>query len=121
MRVPSLLLPFPFAADNHQFHNARAFEETGAARLLEQRDSTPDRVVTALWELVEDSVAREGIQTALKPWHTPNAAEQIAEFVFAPVVSPVEPVCPQPEGRTNAAPRPNAALGRRHGCLMTHA
>ena len=37
MRLPSLLIPFPAAADNHQFHNARAFETTGAARLLEQQ------------------------------------------------------------------------------------
>ena len=44
MRLPCLLVPFPAAADNHQFHNARAFEETGAARLLEQRDATPEKV-----------------------------------------------------------------------------
>ncbi len=42
MRVPPVLIPLPTAADNHQFHNARAFEETGAARLLEQGLATPE-------------------------------------------------------------------------------
>ena len=44
MRLPSLLVPFPAAADNHQFYNARAFEATGAARLLEQKNATPEKV-----------------------------------------------------------------------------
>ena len=39
MRLPSLLVPFPAAADNHQFFNALAFEKTGAAKLLEQKNS----------------------------------------------------------------------------------
>ena len=37
MRLPSLLVPFPAAADNHQFFNATAFERTSAAKLLEQK------------------------------------------------------------------------------------
>ena len=44
MRLPSLLVPFPAAADNHQFFNAQAFEATGAARLLEQKNATPEKV-----------------------------------------------------------------------------
>ena len=42
MRVPAVLVPYPAATDNHQFHNARAFEATGAARLLEQKTATPE-------------------------------------------------------------------------------
>src|SRR5205807_2183637 len=40
LRLPSLLIPFPAATDNHQYHNARAFEQTGAARLLEERTTS---------------------------------------------------------------------------------
>jgi UDP-N-acetylglucosamine--N-acetylmuramyl-(pentapeptide) pyrophosphoryl-undecaprenol N-acetylglucosamine transferase len=35
---PSVLIPFPFAADDHQFRNARAFERAGAAILSLDRD-----------------------------------------------------------------------------------
>ena len=48
MRLPSLLVPFPAAADNHQFFNALAFEKTGAAKLLEQKNSTPEKVAAIL-------------------------------------------------------------------------
>jgi UDP-N-acetylglucosamine--N-acetylmuramyl-(pentapeptide) pyrophosphoryl-undecaprenol N-acetylglucosamine transferase len=85
MRLPSLLVPFPAAADNHQFHNARAFEATGAARLIEQKNATPEKIVAVLCELVEGPAARAKIQAALAQWHAPKAAEQIAEIMLAAI------------------------------------
>lgn len=82
MRVPSLLVPFPYAADNHQFQNAQAFAETGAARLLEQQEAMPEKVVGLLLHLVENVAAREKIQAALVRWHSPRAAEEIAETIL---------------------------------------
>ena len=72
---------FPAAADNHQFHNARAFEETGAALLLEQHDATPEKVSSALRELVEDAFERDQMKSALGRWHSPHAAEKVAENI----------------------------------------
>ena len=91
MLLPSLLVPFPAAADNHQFHNARAFEATGAARLLEQKNATPEKLVALLCELVEGPAARAKIQAALVQWHTPKAAEQIAEIMLAAIARPQGP------------------------------
>jgi UDP-N-acetylglucosamine--N-acetylmuramyl-(pentapeptide) pyrophosphoryl-undecaprenol N-acetylglucosamine transferase len=88
MRLPSLLVPYPTAADNHQFFNASAFEKTGATKLLEQKNSTPEKVAALLCELVEDSAAREKIQTALAQWHAPKAAEQIAENILSAIAQP---------------------------------
>jgi UDP-N-acetylglucosamine--N-acetylmuramyl-(pentapeptide) pyrophosphoryl-undecaprenol N-acetylglucosamine transferase len=82
VRLPSLLIPYPAAAQNHQFYNARALEITGAARLLEQKTATRENVAGLLCELVEDAAARSRIQTALTQWHTPHAAEQIAETIL---------------------------------------
>lgn len=85
VRLPALLVPFPTATDNHQFYNARAFEETGAAQLLEQRDATPEKVAGLLCELVEDVAARDEMQAALARWHAPKAAERIAELILQAV------------------------------------
>ena len=85
VRLPSLLVPYPAAADNHQFFNAQAFEATGAARLLEQKNATPEKVAALLRELVEDPAARAKIQTALAQWHAPKAAEQIADIMLAAI------------------------------------
>ena len=82
MRLPAVLVPLPTAADNHQFFNARAFEQSGAARLLEQTTATPEQLVQHLRELVEGSDTRSRIQTALVKWHAPNAAEEIAEQIL---------------------------------------
>ena len=81
MRLPSLLVPLPTAADNHQFFNALAFEKTGAAKMLEQK-SSPEKVVALLTEIVGDETARQKIQVALLQWHAPEAAGQIAENIL---------------------------------------
>jgi UDP-N-acetylglucosamine--N-acetylmuramyl-(pentapeptide) pyrophosphoryl-undecaprenol N-acetylglucosamine transferase len=88
MRLPSLLVPFPAAADNHQFVNASAFEKTGAAKLLEQKNSTPEKVAELLRELIEKSVVREKMPAALAQWHAPKAAEQIAETILQAIAQP---------------------------------
>ena len=85
LRLPALLVPFPAAADNHQFYNARAFEATGAARLLEQKGATPENVAAAVVELVENEVALAQMRAALAQWDAPNAAEQIAETILSAV------------------------------------
>ena len=81
MKLPVLLVPLPTAADNHQYFNALAYEKTGAARLLEQKNSTPQKVAEILTELVENETVRSNMQTAISKWHAPGAAEQIAEIL----------------------------------------
>ena len=83
MRVPAVLVPYPIATDNHQFHNARAFEATGAACLLEQAAANPYALCEALVGLVRDAGRREQMQAALAQWHKPQAADQIAEAILA--------------------------------------
>lgn len=92
MRLPALLVPFPAAADNHQFFNARAFEKTGAAKLLEQKMATPETVGAVLTELVENDVARSAVQNALAQWHMPKAAEQIAENILSVIARQPEKI-----------------------------
>lgn len=77
VRLPAILIPLPSAADNHQWHNAHAYAESGAAILLEQPTVTPERLVKSLQELIEDAIARATLQTALAKWDHPKAAEMI--------------------------------------------
>ena len=83
VRVPAVLVPYPAAMNNHQFHNARAFAATGAARLLKQSDATSERVAPQLLDLVENAAARQTMQGALARWHYPSAAEQIVSGLLA--------------------------------------
>ena len=97
MRLPSVLIPFPAAADNHQSENARAFAETGAARYFEQEDATSANLAATLRELVENDSARAAMQTALARWHKPDAATHIAEAILQVIGQTTERGCPQPQ------------------------
>jgi UDP-N-acetylglucosamine--N-acetylmuramyl-(pentapeptide) pyrophosphoryl-undecaprenol N-acetylglucosamine transferase len=81
-RLPAVLVPYPDATDNHQFYNARAFEETGAARLLEQHKANPPSLCRLLLELMESADVRDPMQSALAGWDMPQAAGQIAEEIL---------------------------------------
>ena len=110
MRVPAVLVPYPAAMDNHQFHNARAFEATGAARLLEQKTAKPEMLVQLLLDLLEKPAVREQMQKALAQWHAPRAAEQIAEAILATVGAGAGEGCradyPSPAPSVSRIPKP---------------
>lgn len=88
-KLPSVLVPFPAAADNHQFVNARAFESSGAARLLEQKSATPEQLLAHLRALVSDQSVRCEMQAALAKWHEPAAAANIAAQILASLPAPL--------------------------------
>ena len=90
MRLPSALVPLPTSADNHQLFNAAAFEQTGAAILLDQKSSSPEKVADVLTQLVGEEAMRSKMQSALVQWHTPNAAEVIAENILKAICRSVE-------------------------------
>jgi UDP-N-acetylglucosamine--N-acetylmuramyl-(pentapeptide) pyrophosphoryl-undecaprenol N-acetylglucosamine transferase len=87
MRLPAVLVPYPAATDDHQSHNARAFEKTGAARLLEQKTATPESLAAPVLALLENPADRDAMRAALVQWHSPNAAEQIAEELWRNAVA----------------------------------
>ncbi len=88
LRVPALLVPLPTAADNHQYRNARAFQTSGAARVLIQEGATPEKVLWELRALLEPGPLRSGIQSALARWHEPHAASRIAHILLGRPDSP---------------------------------
>lgn len=109
MRLPSVLVPFPAATDNHQFFNAKAFEETGAARLFEQKIATPEALARMILELAEDVSVREAMRTALAKWHAPQAAEEIAETMLKVIAQETEPMSVKSRGASG-----NCGCGDEH-------
>jgi UDP-N-acetylglucosamine--N-acetylmuramyl-(pentapeptide) pyrophosphoryl-undecaprenol N-acetylglucosamine transferase len=86
-RLPAVLIPYPAATEDHQLHNARAFADTGAATLLEQRNAAPTLLIEPLVKLVRDEAAREKMRMALARWHQPQAAKQIADDILGALAS----------------------------------
>jgi UDP-N-acetylglucosamine--N-acetylmuramyl-(pentapeptide) pyrophosphoryl-undecaprenol N-acetylglucosamine transferase len=82
MRLPAILVPYPIAADDHQFHNARAFSESGAAAMILQKQLTPEALAPLALELLENGSKRAGMVQALGKWHAPDCADQIARRIL---------------------------------------
>ena len=87
LRVPAVLVPYPAATDNHQFYNARAFQQAGAARLVEAGQADPAKVAASLAELLGATPAAAAMRVALAQWHFPRAAAAIADHLLAVVAA----------------------------------
>ena len=85
LRVPSILIPYPAATDNHQMANAREFVRTGAAKVLEQAEATPEVLTQMVVTLAKNSAARQSLLLSMACWHRPRAAEAIVDQILAVV------------------------------------
>ena len=74
---PSVLIPFPYAAGDHQSVNANALAEKGAALMLSQEDLTSERLATLLSETLFERNLLLSMSGAAKSLGRPGAAEQI--------------------------------------------
>jgi UDP-N-acetylglucosamine--N-acetylmuramyl-(pentapeptide) pyrophosphoryl-undecaprenol N-acetylglucosamine transferase len=78
---PSILVPFPFAADDHQTRNAEAMERDGAARLIRDAELTGERFFSAVREMRSSPVALERMAQAARKFAKPGAARRVAEIL----------------------------------------
>lgn len=77
----SLLIPFPAATDNHQLANAKVLEQAGGARVLEQRELTPERLFGMVTALTGDPAGLTEMGRCARRLAHPNAAREIAELI----------------------------------------
>jgi UDP-N-acetylglucosamine--N-acetylmuramyl-(pentapeptide) pyrophosphoryl-undecaprenol N-acetylglucosamine transferase len=75
----SLLVPYPFAAGNHQERNAVALAEAGAARWVANRDATPERLRAELESSFGDARSLRVMADAARALGRPDAAAMIAK------------------------------------------
>ncbi|QBQ53417.1 undecaprenyldiphospho-muramoylpentapeptide beta-N-acetylglucosaminyltransferase [Nitrosococcus wardiae] len=77
--VASLLVPFPFAIDDHQRVNAGYLVEAGAARLLPEKEVTPQRLAREIERLGADRFALMTMAQIARQLHRVGAAQRVAE------------------------------------------
>ncbi|MEM1083538.1 MAG: undecaprenyldiphospho-muramoylpentapeptide beta-N-acetylglucosaminyltransferase [Verrucomicrobiota bacterium] len=78
--LPSLLVPFPYAADDHQTKNAEVFSEVGAAFLEQERDLNAAKLSQRVAEMLEENKRREMAAAAAK-LAMPDAAERVGKAI----------------------------------------
>lgn len=77
----SLLVPFPFAADQHQLRNAEAMQAAGAARLVADRDLTGQRLFDELRAMLEQPARLMEMEAAARKQARPGATQRAAEVL----------------------------------------
>ena len=80
-KKPSVLVPFPAAADNHQVANARSLVDAGAAVAIEERDLTGERLATEMRRILLDEDLRERMGRAAGLLGGPQAAGEMAQVL----------------------------------------
>lgn len=78
----SLLVPFPFATEDHQNANAIALERRNAARRMKQRDAVPERFAQEIRALLFDDEARQVLEQKVRRIHQPGAADRLADALL---------------------------------------
>ena len=76
-QLPSILVPLPSAADDHQNYNALEFESMGASIRLQQENATCQQFVESIQHWVHDADARKAAQTALRKWDIADSNERV--------------------------------------------
>ena len=77
----TLLIPFPFAADDHQTHNARVFIAAGAAVMYQQSELNAQKVHDFVHGTIMQPAARTAMEQAMRSLSRPDAAEAIARVI----------------------------------------
>ncbi|MDQ2948851.1 MAG: UDP-N-acetylglucosamine--N-acetylmuramyl-(pentapeptide) pyrophosphoryl-undecaprenol N-acetylglucosamine transferase, partial [Acidobacteriota bacterium] len=76
--MASVLVPFPFAADDHQRRNAEELCEAGAARMILDRELTGERLFREVEQLRSNAAALFEMRRRVRQFAKPAAAERVA-------------------------------------------
>lgn len=74
---PAILIPSPYVAENHQFHNAMSLVERGAAVCVEEKDLTSDRLWSEIEALLSDPQRLQQMGENARKAAVPDAGERI--------------------------------------------
>jgi UDP-N-acetylglucosamine--N-acetylmuramyl-(pentapeptide) pyrophosphoryl-undecaprenol N-acetylglucosamine transferase len=78
---PSILVPFPFAADDHQTHNAEALARGGAARMVRDAGMNGEKLFSEVQELARDTGELERMAQSARRFAKPGAAQRAADIL----------------------------------------
>ena len=80
---PSILIPLPESAQNHQINNAYVYAKTGAALVLEDENFTPHFFFEQLKILSSNPEKLKEMSEATKKFAKPSAAKDIAQYILS--------------------------------------
>jgi len=77
--LPSILVPYPFAADDHQSANAMALVRAGGARMMDDKECDGEHMAREVSNLLGDAEELRAMGDKARSMGRPDAAKRIAE------------------------------------------
>ena len=81
MGKPSILVPYPYAAEKHQYYNAMELVKNDAAILIEEKDFTGDRLIKEIDALLADRQRLKALGDNAKKMAIYDATERIVSCI----------------------------------------
>tara|TARA_B100002052_G_scaffold75412_1_gene68399 strand:- start:10359 stop:11447 length:1089 start_codon:yes stop_codon:yes gene_type:complete len=81
-KKPSILIPFPFAANDHQMSNAKLFEKKGASKIVNQKELVAGILEEEIDRLIKDKKKLKEMGKNASLISMPNAAQNIVEEIL---------------------------------------
>lgn len=79
---PSILVPSPYVAENHQFHNAMALKRIGAAEVIEEKNLSGERLTQEVERLILNSPRLEQMGSKARASAIPDACKRIYDEIM---------------------------------------
>jgi UDP-N-acetylglucosamine--N-acetylmuramyl-(pentapeptide) pyrophosphoryl-undecaprenol N-acetylglucosamine transferase len=80
-KTPAILIPYPFAAEDHQTYNAKVFVDAGAALVFQQKELSAQKLETEVLNLLRSPETLEKMAQASGTVDVPNSSQLIADLV----------------------------------------
>ncbi len=79
--LPAILIPFPYAAENHQYYNAKTIEDSGAGVIIEEENLTTNNLKSKIDELINDDEKLANMAKCASKSEMKNAISNIMDEV----------------------------------------
>ena len=79
---PSILIPSPYVAENHQFHNAMTLKKVGAAEIIEEKDLNGKELIKQVSYLIENKPKLAEMQEKAKKAAIPDCLDRIYRVIM---------------------------------------
>ena len=79
---PAILIPSPYVAENHQYHNAMSLKNIGAAEVIEEKDLTGEKLTKEVTNLIHNAKKLEKMGLNALEAAIPDASKRIYEEVM---------------------------------------
>jgi len=79
--IPAILIPYPYATDNHQYWNAYELSSAGGALIIEQEELEPERVTKLVSDLLMNDERLDNMKKINRSLNKPLAAARVVDKI----------------------------------------